>query len=1011
MSIEWRLSDAIQLGGVTDTVQAAVEDARQQEQIAPDDAVRQERTARRILDALREQPGIVLADEVGMGKTYVALAVMASVLEWRGRKGAPIVVMLPPGLLEKWRREWKNFRATCCRPGQFDWVRDPVAHEALDFVRLVSGEKRADVVWMTTTCFSREYRDPWVELAMIRWVLGTMRLSESSRAAIYKWTPRMIKKGPRSGLTSQVMELLLRKPHADWQAVLVREGVLSEEADALLPPALLKARIDASQGENWRSLREFLRNEVPGYKGAPSDSTLERAGKKLRSLCRAILPEVLSLVPWNSPMLILDEAHHAKNDSTKLAGLFRSHEFFEKGEDAARPRLLDRFDRMLFLTATPFQLGHGELIRILRSFAAANWGTSRAPVRSREDFLLDIEKLADRLSEGRAAARNLDRAWGSLTPELIGNDDTAANATEDEDQRLYRWWQSVESQPRNELERNLVECVSRCRQTRDAAERDPQRPWAALQTWVLRSNRPIALPRPPWSNRRVLHIGGSITGAGINRNEGLPLTPDVALPFLLSARAQGEMAAASDKPALFAQGLASSYEAFHHTREENDVARVIDPEVDALGSAAESVSSAPNGDSERSWAGVPIEWYLDQIQLHIPSRAAPRQARYLHPKVRATVDRAVDLWARGEKVLVFCFYIETVAALGEHIAAAIEQKTYEIAAERLGLRVDLAEKWIKRATRNIARKDSLLRREIEREIHKLIGQADPLLKAHEARVVAWLSAYVRTPSFLVRNLPLGNAELRAAFDEGQTGANVFERAANSVSAAMDSKADASGQTFRQKVTEFLRFAADLAERARFAPSPGDEEEDAVDPLEDYFAGIERHRDSDADDAGTRVTLGGGRTPRISEVVRIAHGGTGKATRERLMWAFNSPIFPEVLVSSRILSEGVDLHRFCRYVIHHDMDWNPSVLEQRNGRVDRIRCKAETTNNPIEIFQPFIAGGADEKMFRVVKDRERWFQIVMGQDFKLDEATTEKLARRVPLPAQLAGELLFRLGPS
>ena len=130
-----------------------------------------------------------------------------------------------------------------------------------------------------------------------------------------------------------------------------------------------------------------------------------------------------------------------------------------------------------------------------------------------------------------------------------------------------------------------------------------------------------------------------------------------------------------------------------------------------------------------------------------------------------------------------------------------------------------------------------------------------------------------------------------------------------------------------------------------------------------------------------------------------------------MWAFNSPIFPEVLVSSRILSEGVDLHRFCRYVIHHDMDWNPSVLEQRNGRVDRIRCKAETTNRPIEIFQPFIAGGADEKMFRVVKDRERWFQIVMGQDFKLDEATTEKLARRVPLPAQLAGQLLFRLGPS
>jgi hypothetical protein len=41
-----------------------------------------------------------------------------------------------------------------------------------------------------------------------------------------------------------------------------------------------------------------------------------------------------------------------------------------------------------------------------------------------------------------------------------------------------------------------------------------------------------------------------------------------------------------------------------------------------------------------------------------------------------------------------------------------------------------------------------------------------------------------------------------------------------------------------------------------------------------------------------------------------------------------------------------------------------------------------------IYEPFLAGSADEKMFRVVKDRERWFQIVMGQKFGLDEGATE-----------------------
>jgi hypothetical protein len=50
------------------------------------------------------------------------------------------------------------------------------------------------------------------------------------------------------------------------------------------------------------------------------------------------------------------------------------------------------------------------------------------------------------------------------------------------------------------------------------------------------------------------------------------------------------------------------------------------------------------------------------------------------------------------------------------------------------------------------------------------------------------------------------------------------------------------------------------------------------------------------------------------------------------------------------------------------------------------------------------------MFRVVKDRERWFQIVMGQRYRLDEATTEKIARRVPLPKSLAEQRLFRLAP-
>lgn len=84
--------------------------------IAAEDASRQEATAASILDSLRNQPGIVLADEVGMGKTYVALAVAASVLtSTRGRR--PVIVMMPPGLADKWQAEWQQFRSHCCVKG------------------------------------------------------------------------------------------------------------------------------------------------------------------------------------------------------------------------------------------------------------------------------------------------------------------------------------------------------------------------------------------------------------------------------------------------------------------------------------------------------------------------------------------------------------------------------------------------------------------------------------------------------------------------------------------------------------------------------------------------------------------------------------------------------------------------------------------------------------------------------------------------------------------------------
>ena len=84
------------------------------------------------------------------------------------------------------------------------------------------------------------------------------------------------------------------------------------------------------------------------------------------------------------------------------------------------------------------------------------------------------------------------------------------------------------------------------------------------------------------------------------------------------------------------------------------------------------------------------------------------------------------------------------------------------------------------------------------------------------------------------------------------------------------------------------------------------------------------------------------------------------------------------------------------------------LEQRTGRVDRLGAKAERARKSIHLYLPYVAATQDEKMFRVVRDRERWFQVVMGEKYEVDEAATDARATRVPLPASAARALAFRL---
>ena len=84
------------------------------DRIQPEDAARQERTAAEILRRLETQPGVVLADEVGMGKTFVALAVAVSTA-WADTARRPVIVMVPSSIPEKWARDAAVFLERCVK--------------------------------------------------------------------------------------------------------------------------------------------------------------------------------------------------------------------------------------------------------------------------------------------------------------------------------------------------------------------------------------------------------------------------------------------------------------------------------------------------------------------------------------------------------------------------------------------------------------------------------------------------------------------------------------------------------------------------------------------------------------------------------------------------------------------------------------------------------------------------------------------------------------------------------
>lgn len=143
-----------------------------------------------------------------------------------------------------------------------------------------------------------------------------------------------------------------------------------------------------------------------------------------------------------------------------------------------------------------------------------------------------------------------------------------------------------------------------------------------------------------------------------------------------------------------------------------------------------------------------------------------------------------------------------------------------------------------------------------------------------------------------------------------------------------------------------------------------------------------------------------------------------ARKDSIRNTFNSPFWPFVLASTSIGQEGLDFHLYCRKIVHWNLPNNPIDLEQREGRINRFKCLAIRQNlarkyaatvdfsKSIDPWQQMFDAAHNDKPDNVSdlipywcfgKDQEiKIERILMNYPFSRDETAYERLSKILSL---------------
>ena len=111
---------------------------------------------------------------------------------------------------------------------------------------------------------------------------------------------------------------------------------------------------------------------------------------------------------------------------------------------------------------------------------------------------------------------------------------------------------------------------------------------------------------------------------------------------------------------------------------------------------------------------------------------------------------------------------------------------------------------------------------------------------------------------------------------------------------------------------------------------------------------------------------------------------GGVDKEKILSEFRDESGPDILLTTEVLSEGVDL-QYSSALINYDLPWNPMRVEQRIGRIDRIGQEKDR----ILIWNFFYKDTLDDRIYNRLFERLDIFKNSLGD---MEAILGEKIRR-------------------